>query len=80
MHTYVPPNSIFNGPITNLLSVLCIVIEILARAHTKGAETFIGRLTSDGVASMGVKGLKNLPFLTSGHIRITHLQASPTDR
>ena len=68
MHTYVPPNSIFNGPITNLLSVLCIVIEILSRAQTKGAETFIGRLPSDGVASIGVKGLKiypSLPMVTS---------------
>ena len=59
MHTYTPPNSIFDGPITNLLSVLCILIEILPRAHAKGGKklndfkfgTFIGRFPSDGVTS-----------------------------
>ena len=55
------------GPITNLLSVLCVLIEILSCAHTKGGKkghsdlkfgTFIGRFQSDGAASMEVKGLK----------------------
>ena len=36
--TYTPANSIFDGPITNLLSILCILIEILSRAHTKGTK------------------------------------------
>ena len=35
MHTYTPANSVFDGPITNLLSTLCISIEILSRAHAK---------------------------------------------
>ena len=36
MHTYKLANSIFDGPITNLLSILCILIEVLLRAHEKG--------------------------------------------
>ena len=36
MHTYKLANSVFDGPITNLLSVLCILIEVLSRAHAKG--------------------------------------------
>ena len=28
-------NSILDGPITNLLSILCILIEVLSRAHAK---------------------------------------------
>ena len=38
MHTYTPPNMIFDGPVTNLLSILSILIEILLRAHAKGAK------------------------------------------
>ena len=38
MHTYTPANSIFDGPITNLLSILCILIEVLSRAHAKGEK------------------------------------------
>ena len=30
---------IFMGPITNLLSVMCILIEVLSRAHAKGARS-----------------------------------------
>ena len=33
VHTYTPPNSIFDGHITNLLWILCILIEIFSRAH-----------------------------------------------
>ena len=35
MHTYMLANSISEGPITNLLSILCIMIEILPCAHAK---------------------------------------------
>ena len=35
MLTYTPANSVFDGPVTNLLSVLCILIEALSRAHEK---------------------------------------------
>ena len=31
-------NSIFDGPVTNLLSVLRILIEIFSRAHPKGGR------------------------------------------
>ena len=62
MPTYTPPNSIFDGPITNLLPILCMLIEILSRAHAKGTKkksfkgfkfaTFIGPFPCDGAASM----------------------------
>ena len=35
MHTYTPANTISDGPIAHLHSVLCILIEILIRAHAK---------------------------------------------
>ena len=38
VHTYTPPNSITDGPIANVLLVLCILLEILSRAHGKGAK------------------------------------------
>ena len=55
-----------HGPITNLLSVQCILIEILSHAHAKGAKslsdfkfgTFISHFPRDGVASTAVKRLK----------------------
>ena len=67
MHTFTLANSIFDGPITNLHSILCILIEILSFAHGKGGKglndfkfsTFIGRFQSNGAASIAVKGLKN---------------------
>ena len=65
MHTYTAANSIFDGPVTNLPSLLCILLEVLSRAHAKGGKglndvkfgTFIGRFQSDCKASMAVKGL-----------------------
>ena len=63
MLTYTPANMIFGGPITNVLSVLCILIEVLSRAHDKvvlndfGFCTFIGRFPSDGATSTAAKGL-----------------------
>ena len=56
MHTYASSNSIFDGPVTNVLSVLCILIEILSRAHAKGQKSRndfrrgapFGRFPSDG--------------------------------
>ena len=72
MHTYKLANSVFDGPITNLLSVLCILIEVLSRAHAKGGGggggggwslndfmfgSFTGPFPSDGAASMAEKGL-----------------------
>ena len=37
-HTYTPANSIFASPIANLLSILCIWVEILSSAHAKGGR------------------------------------------
>ena len=58
---------------TNLFSILCILIQVLSRAQAKGAQRlnnfefgiFIGRFPSDDAASLAVKGLKPQP--TSGH-------------
>ena len=55
---YTPENSTCDGPITNLPSILCILIEILSRARAKWAKslndfkfgTFIARFPSDGSA------------------------------
>ena len=66
----MPVNSIFDGPITNLLSILCILIEIVSRARAKGGKslndfkfgTIVGRFQSDGVASMAVKRLTTSCF------------------
>ena len=66
MHTYTPANSIVDGPITTLLSMLYILVEVLLRAHAKSGKclndfkfgTSIGpHFSSDGTASMAVKGL-----------------------
>ena len=69
MHTYTPPDGIFDGSVTNLLSILSILTEILQRAHAKAVKKslngfkfgiFIGRFPSDGAAGMTVKGLIRL--------------------
>ena len=68
MHTYTPANSIpADGPITNRLSVLCILVEVLSRVHANRGKslndfkfgTSVGRFSSDGAASTAVKGLGN---------------------
>ena len=69
MNTYKLANSIFGGPVTNLLSVLCILIELLSRCHVKRGGgggsfndfkfgNFTGRFPSDCAASMAVKELR----------------------
>ena len=65
MLTYTPANSISDDPITTLLSVLCILTEVLSLAHVKGKKvlndfklgTFIDHFQSDNATSMAVKGL-----------------------
>ena len=65
MLTYTPANITFGGPIANVLSMLCVSVEVLSRAHEKGKKvlndfrfcTFIGRFPSDGATSMAAKGL-----------------------
>ena len=62
----MPANSIFDGPITNLLSVLWIWVEVLPRARAKWRKslndfkcgTSIGSFSSDGAACTAVKGLR----------------------
>ena len=61
----MPANSTFDGPVTNLPSVLCILIKVLSLAHAKEENnlndfkfgTFIGRFPSDALANMAVKRL-----------------------
>ena len=68
MHPYTSENSIFNDPITNLRSLLCILINVISRAKAKGGKsltifksgTFIRRFPSDTLASMAMKGLNSL--------------------
>ena len=38
MLTYTPANSEFDGPITNLLSILCVLTEILSHAPVQGEK------------------------------------------
>ena len=57
-------HSIFHGPVTNLLSILCILTEIFSRAHARSLNdlkfgTFIGCFGSDSAASRAVEGLKH---------------------
>ena len=64
------------GPITNLLSILSILIYIFSRAHAKGGKshndfkfgTLTGSFPSDGAASKAVKGLtgKSAESLSDG--------------
>ena len=66
MHTFMQENSVFDGLITNLLLVLCILTGILSRAHAKGPQrlhnsesgTFIGRFPNDDAARLAGKGLR----------------------
>ena len=56
----------FDGPVTNLLSVQCILIRVLSGAHVteekkalmiSSLALLIGRFPSDDAASMAVKVL-----------------------
>ena len=64
MHTYMFANNVFDGPISNLLLILCSLIEIFSRAHALGGSlndfkfgTFVDHFQSEGTASKAVKGL-----------------------
>ena len=39
MHTDTPANSIFDGPLTNMLSVRCILVEGLSSAQAKRGKS-----------------------------------------
>ena len=70
MLTYTPANSRFDGPKTNLLLILFILVEILLRVHAKRGKslndfkfgTSVSRFSSDGAARMAVKGLSISTF------------------
>ena len=55
MRKYMPENSIFDGLISNILSILCILIEILLCAYAKERKsqndfkfgTFTGHFLSE---------------------------------
>ena len=65
MHAYTPANNIFDGPLANLFSVLCVLVDILSSALAKRGKSLngfkfgtpVGRFSSDGAASRAVKGL-----------------------
>ena len=41
VHTYTHADRVFDGPVANLLSVLCILMEILWRAHAKEGKASV---------------------------------------
>ena len=41
MYTYTPTNNVFDNAITNLLSTLSILIEIIFCAHAKGEKALM---------------------------------------
>ena len=65
MHPYAPANSTFDGPVANMISILCILIEVLSGAHAerrKGLNdfescAFTGRFPDDTLTRVAVKGL-----------------------
>ena len=84
MHAYTPVNNISDGPVTNLLSILCILIEFLSGAPVKGwksqngfkLDTSIGHFPTERAARMAVNGLINPPATASAAVipvsRTTH--------
>ena len=68
MHAYTPANNTFDGPITNLLSMLCILVEILSPAQAKREKSLndfkfgnsVDRFPSDSAGSTAVKGLNTI--------------------
>ena len=64
VHPCAPENSVFDGPVTNILSVLCVLIGVLSHAHAKGRQCrnnlALRRFPNDTLASMAVKGLKTV--------------------
>ena len=46
MHTYTPANSIFDGPETNLLLVLCVLLIVQELCESRGGRPELSVLTS----------------------------------
>ena len=77
MHTYTSPNSIFDVPIATLLSILCLLMEILHLLMSRGQKslngftfgTFICHFPCDSAASMAVEGLNQ--FKSYGPVSVT---------
>ena len=65
MHTYTHADSILDGRIASLISMLRILMEIRSPTHAKREKSlndfifgpFTGRFSNDGAASIAVKGL-----------------------
>ena len=38
VHAYMPADSLHDGPITNLFSRLCVLIDVLSYAHEEGEK------------------------------------------
>lgn len=61
------PENIFDGPMTNQPSILCILIAIISHAHAKGGKSLSGFVfgTSDGCfpsdSSYGSERVKHNP-------------------
>ena len=77
MHTYTPVNSISDGPVTTLLSVLCVLYcEVPSRVHAKTEKslndfkfgTSVGRFSSDGAGKHGSEGVK---FVRTAAVNLT---------
>ena len=68
VHPCAPENSVFDGPVTNILLVLCVLIGVLSHAHAKGRQgrnnfkfdTSLRRFPNDTLASVAVEGLKTV--------------------
>ena len=65
-------------PVTTLLSVLCVLVEVLSRARAKSGEslngfkfgTSVSRFSSDAAASTAVKGLSVVRTEKKGNVCI----------
>ena len=65
MHTYTPAHNKFDGPVTNLLSILRVLVKVISRAQAQRRKslddfkvgTSIGRFPSGGEVSTAAKGL-----------------------
>ena len=86
VHTCTPPDAVFDGPITNLHSALCILLEIPLCAHAKGGKkghndvrfgTFIGRFPTDPLSSMAVKWLMN--YTPTKQTYVSKVHSNKTD-
>ena len=60
MYTYAPANTKFDSPIASLLSILCILTEILSRAHAQDAGWGGGGVGGGGEGALMISDLAHL--------------------